>query len=183
LYSLKKNNFIAGADVNMILTIEDPEQGKKIAWDGHQLLFRFENLRIPTLSAIHGSCLGGGLEVALSTSHRLASEHRATQLGLPEVKLGLIPGCGGTQRLPRLIGLSNAIPLILSGSSVSAQKAKDLGLVDKTIPYDNEKSFFGKMQEYALELQFCNFKPKYQRRSRSLKEYVLDHNFIGIDTA
>src|SRR5262249_40451068 len=97
---------------------------------GHDLLFRFADLPFPTVAAIHGACLGGGLELALACTFRAATEHPKTKLGLPEVQLGLIPGLGGTQRLPRLIGVPDALDLILTGKQLDARRAKKAGLVD-----------------------------------------------------
>src|SRR5256885_8805263 len=88
----------------------------------------------PVVAAIHGAALGGGLELALACTYRIASDDRRTQLGQPEVQLGLIPGAGGTQRLPHLIGIAQALDLILTGKSVRAQKARKLGLVDEVVP-------------------------------------------------
>src|SRR5437763_16222494 len=90
--------------------------------------------RKPVVAAIHGAALGGGLEVALACSYRIASDDPRTQLGQPEVQLGVIPGAGGTQRLPRLIGIAQALDLILTGKSVRASKARKLGLVDEVVP-------------------------------------------------
>ena len=93
---------------------------------------RLAGLPFPTVAAIHGACLGGGLELALACKRRVATEHPKTKLGLPEVQLGLIPGLGGTQRLPRLIGVPDALDMILTGKQVDARKARRLGLVDDT---------------------------------------------------
>ncbi len=86
------------------------------------------------VAAIHGACLGGGLELALACHYRIATDHPKTQLGLPEVQLGLIPGAGGCQRLPRLIGVRAALDMILTGKSERATKALRLGLVDEVVP-------------------------------------------------
>src|SRR4029079_7305800 len=93
---------------------------------------RVAALTFPTVAAIHGACLGGGLELALAWRRRVATEHPKTKLGLPEVQLGLIPGLGGTQRLPRLIGVPDALDLILTGKQLDSRRAKKLGLVDVT---------------------------------------------------
>src|SRR4029079_15465647 len=93
---------------------------------------RVAALTFPTVAAIHGACLGGGLELALAWRRRVATEHPKTKIGLPEVQLGLIPGLGGTQRLPRLIGVPAALDLAGAGRGVSASRARKLGLVDET---------------------------------------------------
>src|SRR5438552_15218094 len=90
-------------------------------------------LRVPFIAGIHGGCLGGGLETALACRHRIATDHPKTLLGLPEVQLGLIPGAGGTQRLPRRIGLTSALDLILTGKQVRARTALQLGLIDELV--------------------------------------------------
>jgi len=98
---------------------------------------RLEALDLPKVAAIHGSCLGGGLELALACDRRVATDHPKTKLGLPEVQLGLIPGMGGTQRLPRLIGVPDALDLILTGKQINARRARGLGLVDEICdPYN-----------------------------------------------
>ncbi len=130
IYSGKADNFVAGADLEELLRLEDPEHILEMLRRGHELMERLAGLPFPTVAAIHGSCLGGGLELALACKHRVATEHRKTRLGLPEVQLGLIPGLGGTQRLPRLIGVPDALDLILTGKQVDARKARKLGLVD-----------------------------------------------------
>src|SRR6266404_3198974 len=116
---------------------EDPAvTGIVLACGGQQAMQRLEELgrRKPVVAAIHGPALGGGLELALAATYRIATDDRRTQLGQPEVQLGLIPGAGGTQRLPHLIGIAQALDLILAGKSVRAQKARKLGLVDEVAP-------------------------------------------------
>ncbi len=99
--------------------------------EGQAVLAKLEALPFPTVAAIHGPCMGGGLELALACTYRVISNDQRTALALPEVKLGIIPGFGGTQRLPRLVGLSNALDMILTGKSVYARKAKKIGLADE----------------------------------------------------
>src|SRR5262249_43706161 len=95
---------------------------------------RLESFEKPVVAAIHGAALGGGLEWALACDYRIATDSPKTQLGLPETQLGLLPGAGGTQRLPKLIGVQAAIDLILTGKSLKAKKALKLGLVDEVVP-------------------------------------------------
>lgn len=130
----KPGTFIAGADVSEIGGIATAEAGEEAARRGQSILHRFGGLGKPTLAAIDGVCLGGGLELALACDFRLATLAPETKLGLPEVKLGIIPGFGGTQRLPRLIGLTPALDMILTGRNVDAAKAERLGLVDQAVP-------------------------------------------------
>src|SRR3712207_594218 len=132
IYSGKPDGFVAGADLEELLAVADKESVIAMLGRGHDLMERLAALPFPTVAAIHGACLGGGLELALACRRRVATEHAKTKLGLPEVQLGLIPGLGGTQRLPRLIGVPDALDLILTGKQVDARKAKRLGLVDDT---------------------------------------------------
>lgn len=131
LTSGKKDNFIAGADVEMLKNKQAPDEIEDLSRRGNELLLRIENLDLPVVAAIHGACLGGGLEVAMACHYRVASEHGKTVMGQPEVQLGLLPGGGGTQRLPRLIGLQNALTYMLTGKNIYPHKAYKMGLVDE----------------------------------------------------
>jgi 3-hydroxyacyl-CoA dehydrogenase/enoyl-CoA hydratase/3-hydroxybutyryl-CoA epimerase len=128
----KPDGFVAGADIEELQRAQSKEEVLELLARGHDLLLRFSELPFPTVAAIHGACLGGGLELALACRFRAATEHPKTKLGLPEVQLGLIPGLGGTQRLPRLIGVPDALDLILTGKQLDARRAKRVGLVDAT---------------------------------------------------
>lgn len=131
LMSGKENVFIAGADLHSFEpAFEDPRIAEKIILTGQRVFRKIEQLPFPTIAVINGACLGGGLECALSCTYRLVSDNPKTLLGLPETSLGIFPGWGGTQRLPRLIGLSEALNMILSGKSVPALKAWKLHLAD-----------------------------------------------------
>lgn len=132
IYSGKPDGFVAGADLEELLALTRPEDVLAMLHRGHELMERLVALPFPTVAAIHGACLGGGLELALACRRRVATEHPKTKLGLPEVQLGLLPGLGGTQRLPRLIGVPDALDLILTSKQVDARKARRLGLVDDT---------------------------------------------------
>jgi 3-hydroxyacyl-CoA dehydrogenase/enoyl-CoA hydratase/3-hydroxybutyryl-CoA epimerase len=128
----KADTFIAGADIAEIRDITDPQLGEELSRKGQAVMNRLEALPFPTVAAIHGACMGGGLELALACSHRVISNDPRTVLGAPEVKIGIIPGFGGTQRLPRLVGLTNALEMILTGKNIHAKKAKKIGLADET---------------------------------------------------
>jgi 3-hydroxyacyl-CoA dehydrogenase / enoyl-CoA hydratase / 3-hydroxybutyryl-CoA epimerase len=130
----KKDSFIAGADITMLETVSSAEEGERISREGHKGMNRIESCPKPVVAAIHGVALGGGLEVALACHARVASDSKKTKLGLPESQLGLLPGAGGTQRLPRLIGVQPALDMILTGKQVDAKKALKLGLVDDVVP-------------------------------------------------
>ena len=133
LISGKSDNFIAGADIEQFLEFKAAEEAEQASYTGQKMLSRLERLRVPVVAAIHGACLGGGLETTLACAWRIATEHPKTVLGLPEVQLGLIPGTGGTQRLPRLIGLPAALDMILRGRNVRPRKAMKMGLVDEVV--------------------------------------------------
>jgi len=132
ILSGKPGTFVAGADIEELEGLEDEAQVLELLRNGHALTKRITALACPTVAAIDGACLGGGLELALACDYRVAAETAKTRLGLPEVQLGLIPGLGGTQRLPRRIGVPDALDMILTGKRVDARKARRLGLVDAT---------------------------------------------------
>ena len=123
--------FIAGADIKEFANFND-EQGENLSKSGHELLFDFvENLGTPVIAAINGFALGGGLELAMSAHFRIASSN--AKMGLPEVSLGVIPGYGGTQRLPQLIGKGKAMELIMTANMLTAEEAKEWGLVNHVV--------------------------------------------------
>ncbi len=123
--------FVAGADINE-LVVRDGIMGRNVSRFRQDLFARIENLPIPVIAAVNGYALGGGLELALACNIRIASEK--AQFGAPEVKLGIIPGDGGTQRLPRLIGLGRAMELVLTGDFIDAAEAYRIGLVNRVVP-------------------------------------------------
>ncbi|HEX4953300.1 MAG TPA: 3-hydroxyacyl-CoA dehydrogenase NAD-binding domain-containing protein [Thermoanaerobaculia bacterium] len=129
--SAKPDTFVAGADLEELAGLADQAGVLALVRQGHGLLLRLEKLPCPTVAAIHGACLGGGLELALACRFRVATRAAATRLGLPEVELGLIPGLGGTQRLPRRIGVMAALDLLLTGRRLDAESALRRGLVDE----------------------------------------------------
>lgn len=133
--SAKPDNFIAGADINMIGNCKTAQEAEALARQGQQIMAEIHALPIPVIAAIHGACLGGGLELALACHSRICSDDPKTVLGLPEVQLGLLPGSGGTQRLPRLIGISTALEMILTGKQLRARQALKAGLVDEVVPH------------------------------------------------
>jgi len=134
--------FIAGADIKELVD-RDARMGRKVSHERQEIFSRIENLQIPVIAAVNGYALGGGLELALACSIRICSER--AQFGAPEVKLGIIPGDGGTQRLPRLIGLGRAMEMILTGDFIDAQEAFRIGLVNKVFPHEE-------LMEKAMEL-------------------------------
>jgi 3-hydroxyacyl-CoA dehydrogenase/enoyl-CoA hydratase/3-hydroxybutyryl-CoA epimerase len=130
----KKDGFVAGAKIDMLQTVTDAAEAEKLAREAQQNFDRLERYRKPVVAAIHGAALGGGLEWAMACHYRIATDDPKTQLGQPEIQLGVIPGGGGTQRLPRLVGIQAALDIILGGKSVRAKKAQKLGLVDEVVP-------------------------------------------------
>jgi 3-hydroxyacyl-CoA dehydrogenase / enoyl-CoA hydratase / 3-hydroxybutyryl-CoA epimerase len=134
LASGKKDGFVAGAKIELLQGLRTAADGERLSREAQGAFDRLERYRKPVVVAIHGACLGGGLEWALACHYRIATNDPRTQLGLPEVQLGVIPGAGGTQRLPRLIGIQAALDLVLAGKTVKARKAAKLGLVDEVVP-------------------------------------------------
>ncbi len=134
IYSAKANGFIAGADVKEFTALTNFDEATELVGRGQAVLNRLEALPFPTVAMIHGFCLGGGMELALACRYRVAEDDPRTRLGLPEVKLGIHPGFGGTVRLPPLIGAPAAMDLMLSGRTVEARQAQKMGLVDYAVP-------------------------------------------------
>lgn len=135
IYSAKEKGFIAGADVNAFSKFETPAQAVDFLRKGQAVFARLQDLKIPSVAMIDGFCMGGGYELALACTYRVASDEKDTRIGLPEVMLGIHPGWGGSVRLPQLIGGFNALSqIILTGSAVHAVKAKSLGMIDDVVP-------------------------------------------------
>lgn len=134
--------FVAGADINELVD-RDARLGRRVSRERQEIFSRIENLHVPVIAAVNGYALGGGLELALACSIRICSE--MAQFGAPEVKLGIIPGDGGTQRLPRLVGQGRAMEMIITGDFIDAQEAYRIGLVNKVFPPE-------KLMEKAMEL-------------------------------
>ncbi len=124
--------FVAGADIGEIVD-RNAWSGRRVTRERQELFARIENLPVPVIAAINGYALGGGLELALACTIRICSEQ--AQFGAPEIKLGIIPGDGGTQRLPRLIGLGRAMEMILTGDFIDAAEAYRIGLVNRVVPH------------------------------------------------
>lgn len=169
IVSRKPTIFIAGADINEISKFEGKDAAQNLM--KLQAIFNFlEDLPIPTIAAIHGACMGGGTELSLACDYRIASDAPETRIALPEVMLGIIPGWGGTQRLPRLIGLEKSLDMILTGKSLDGKRAKRAGLVDKVAPKEwlEEKAL-----AWAEELAKTRQKRTDYPASKDIKEKVL----------
>ncbi|MEM1294003.1 MAG: enoyl-CoA hydratase-related protein, partial [Verrucomicrobiota bacterium] len=132
LMSSKPGIFLAGADLETMSEASDAEL-EQFAKKGQMVFGRLAKLPVPTVAAIHGACLGGGLELALACDWRIATSEKVTSLGLPETQLGILPAWGGCTRLPRLIGLPKALKLILAGSQLNGKRARKLGIVDAIV--------------------------------------------------
>ncbi len=147
-------NFIAGADITQLQAVKDRDEIFQIAFRAAQFLNSIEVGPKPVISAINGNCLGGGLETAMVCHYRVAAQ--GVNLGQPEVQIGLIPGAGGTQRLPRLVGLPNALEMITAGKPIKAEKALMQGLVDQVVPHDQllEKAFEAAQSFISGKLNF-----------------------------
>jgi enoyl-CoA hydratase len=149
--------FIAGADINE-LAANDPVAGKEYIRRGQAVLDLIENLGKPVIACINGFALGGGCEIAMACTIRLASEN--AKLGQPEVKLGIIPGYGGTQRLPRLVGKGRAMQMLLTGEMIGPEEAQRIGLVNEVVPraelISRAEAIAGKIAANApLAVQYC----------------------------
>ncbi|MGK5083751.1 3-hydroxyacyl-CoA dehydrogenase NAD-binding domain-containing protein [Bdellovibrionota bacterium FG-1] len=151
LVSGKPGNFIAGADIELIQATRSAEDAENLSRMGQKLMDRWEDLPFPTVAAIQGAALGGGCEFSLASSVLIMSNDPATRIGLPEVMLGLIPGMGGCVRLPRKIGLVGALDLILTGKTLTAERAVKAGLAEAFLPKED-------FQESALRWTKTNLK-------------------------
>ena len=174
IISGKPDIFVAGADIEQFLEFRAPQDAENAARFGQRLLGAVEKARVPVVAAIHGACLGGGLEMALACRYRVCSDHPKTVLALPEVQLGLIPGMGGTQRLPRLVGASSALDMILTGRNVRAKKALQMGLVDEMV---HPSILLDTAVRRAAELADGSLRPR--RGGKGLMAAALDGNPIG----
>lgn len=163
LISRKSSIFLAGADIDEIKAMKKADDFKKAVEGAHRIFNLLEDLKMPTIAAIHGACLGGGCEMILACDYRIATDDGATRIGLPEVKLGIIPGFGGCVRLPRVIGLQAALDIILAGKSVEAGKAQRLGLIDQVVHPSLLEEQALKMAEEAIK------KGKRKKRFKAVK--------------
>lgn len=164
LQSAKPGMFIAGADLKEMGSASGaPEQTRPLVKRGLDIIARFEKLPFPTVALIDGACMGGGLEIALAFDYRLAGAHPKTEIGFPEVKVGLIPGWGGTQRLARIIGPSPACELICSGDSIKPKRARELGIVFDVVPSE-------KLWEEALRILEWSRQSNDYLKARDIKQ-------------
>lgn len=174
LFSGKANSFLAGADVEAIAEVESPAGGQAAAKTGQQIFQKIADLAVPTVSAIHGICLGGGTEMSLACQYRVASDSDRTKIGLPEVQLGILPAWGGTTRLPRLMGLQGALDLLLTGKTLDARRAFKKGLVSTILPAE---LFREKVETFVADR--VAGVPLDKKDTRGLLTRALDGSAIG----
>src|SRR5439155_16115806 len=173
-FSGKRDAFIAGADIEEFVAITTASDAERLSAGGQDMLERVARFAKPVAVGIHGACLGGGLEFALACHYRVATDHPKTQLGLPEVQLGILPGAGGCQRLPRLIGARAALDMILAGKTERAAKAFRLGIVDELVP----PPILRDITVGAARRMAGGWRPR-RRRSGGVLGWLLDGNPLG----
>ena len=180
--STKDTIFIAGADINGFIGSDLDSKGlEEMVAEGQMVFERIAKLNIPTVAAIHGACLGGGLEMCLACDYRIASPDKSTKIGLPETSLGIVPGWGGCARLPRLVGLPNALTMILQGKRLVAKQAKKFGLVKEVVPPEHferwalklihngkpqKKSFWKTNNKLSAKFIASRVRPQLQKKTR-----------------
>ncbi|BES88970.1 3-hydroxyacyl-CoA dehydrogenase, C-terminal domain [Nesidiocoris tenuis] len=182
LISGKPGCFIAGADITMLEACKSEQEFTEVSKMAQGILAKVETVKKPVVAAIQGSCLGGGLEVALACHYRIAVKDKKTAVALPEVMLGLLPGGGGTQRLPRLTSVPTALDLCLTGKNVRADKAKKLGIIDLLVDplgpglVPAEQRTLEYLEEVAIftALQLANGKIKVDRSKKGLTDKILN---------
>jgi enoyl-CoA hydratase/carnithine racemase len=169
LLSVKPGIFVAGADLREIaaLPIDDPQPTRELVHRGRDVLAALESLPFPTVAFIDGAALGGGFELALACDFRLAGPNPKVKVGLPEVKLGLIPGWGGTQRPARIIGLEAAARLVCAGDPLSATQGRELGLIDGETDVDHVAAFFSSLPKNYAECRLDKSGPVVNRADLS----------------
>ena len=177
--SAKKDIFIAGADVKEFKKgFNDSEKADAMLSKGHRIIKQIEDLPFPSVAVVHGACFGGGLELALGFTYRIVSDHPKTQLGLPEVNLGIFPGWGGTQRLPRLVGFIEGLKMIVTGKSVNGIKAWKIHLADAIASWEFLEE---KTEEFISQILSKKGAKKVlkRRKPKGIRHYLLEANPIG----
>ena len=171
LISGKKGSFVAGADINMLAGCQTAEEATALSRQGQVIFDQLESLPIPVVAVIDGPCLGGGLELAMACHARVCSDNPKTALGVPEVQLGLLPGGGGTQRLPKLVGIQKALDMMLTGKQLRAKQALKAGLVNDVVPQS--------ILLVTAEKLAISGKVKASKRKVSFLDKLLEGNSIG----
>jgi len=170
----KPGTFIAGADVREFARVGGPGEAKAKSAEGQRIFRRLDRLTVPTIAAIDGVCMGGGTELALACDWRVATDRASTKIGLPEVKLGIIPGWGGCVRLPRTIGIQRALKMILTGSSVPADRCARWGLIDRVFTVDHFQDGVG-----AFAIDVVRGRVERSPRPMSFKDKLLERTGPG----
>ena len=170
----KPDNFIAGADIEEFVRLGSAAEAERLAAEGQEMLERIARFAKPVVVGIHGGCLGGGLEFALACHYRVATDHSKTQIGLPEVQLGILPAAGGCQRLPRLIGARAALDMILTGKLERSAKAFRLGIVDELVA----PPILTEITTRAAQKMAGGWRPK-RKRPGGFLGFLLDGNPLG----
>ncbi len=173
----KSSGFVAGADLHEFLDIKTTAEAEAVSARGQKLFDKLAALPMPTVAALHGPCLGGGLELALACDYRLVFDKPNTQLGLPEVELGLLPGWGGTQRLPRIVGLERALQMILGGRRLDAREALKWGLAD--VIASGERELRGQIVHISAIAVQNGKRPLIRLPLRTWRQWFLESNPLG----
>jgi len=173
--SRKANSFFAGADVKEFTSIETAEQASEVSAHGQQIFARIEALSPITVAIIRGACMGGGLEFALACNYRLATNAAATRIGLPETQLGILPAWGGTQRLPKIVGLLQSIAMILQAQKLNADKAVRIGLVDRVLTDEDLEAGIEKASSELL----ANGSLQKPTKKRTWTKWFIDQTKMG----
>lgn len=176
LLSGKTDSFVAGADINMLASCQSASEATALSRQGQMIFDQIENLSIPVVAAINGACLGGGLELAMACHARICSDSGKTALGLPEVQLGLLPGSGGTQRLPKLVGIQKALDMMLTGKQLRAKQALKAGLVVDVVP---NSILVSSAENLVLAAEGKASKIKKNHRKISTLDKALEGNAVG----
>lgn len=173
--------FCVGADIHAIENVTDVNEGYKLAEQGQRIFGLIADLPIPSIACIHGVCVGGGCELALSCDYRIITDDSSSKIGLPETKLGILPGFGGTQRLPRLIGLPQALGIILEGKVIPSSQAKKIKLVDEIINIPKSTSDVEKLlrQKLLEAADILSKKGKAKSREISFQDKLLTFTSVG----
>ncbi len=177
----KKDIFIAGADVHELeksFLQQNAEDASKLIKDGHRVFMKISQLPYPTIALINGACFGGGTELALACTYRVVTDNPKTAIGLPEVNLGIFPGWGGTQRLPRLIGLIEGMQMVLTGKPINAQKAFKVKFADAIIPFEFAEIKISEFVSFILTPK-GRAKILERRQQTGMKSLLLEKNPIG----
>ncbi|XP_052001291.1 hydroxyacyl-CoA dehydrogenase trifunctional multienzyme complex subunit alpha b [Xyrauchen texanus] len=189
LISSKPGCFIAGADINMIQACKSAEEVTLLSQEGQKMFEKIEKSPKPIVAAINGSCLGGGFEFAIACQYRIATKNKKTVLGTPEVMLGLLPGAGGTQRLPKMVGLPSAFDMMLTGRNIRADKAKKMGLVHQVVDTlgpglkSPEERTIDYLEEVAVDIArgIANKKiplTKEKGMMQKIQDYIMSYPFV-----